>query len=376
MEENRTPPCQHAVPECNGCPNMHWEYAEQVRQKREQLQQLFQPLWNERFELVPSPSEFHYRGKVELSYVDGKLGYRLKSNPRKSFALNECLLITPKANALIRIAQQWAKQHRIPSYDVIRHEGFLGYLVIRESKSTNEIMVNVISHAKERENEVEIVAQELLKGGAASVNWMVNEGWSDNALGFVKKSWGKPFIEEHLLGCAFRISPNAFFQTNPPMAEKLFQEVLDEVGKEDRVLDLFCGMGALSIPLAKQCKSVLGIELSSESIQSAMKNKELNQTKNVRFIAGKVQSQLKLLKPEFDVVTIDPPRSGLTIKAVKRVMDLQPKKIAYVSCNPVSLKNDLELFSKAYELKQLKAFDLFPQTHHVEMLAVMQRKEI
>ncbi len=218
------------------------------------------------------------------------------------------------------------------------------------------------------------LCEELVYAGVQSVNLLLNETWGDTAYGKVARSFGADHITEELLGNKFLVNANTFFQTNVESAERIFSLVLGKVGEGENVLDLYCGVGAISIALAQKCGRVVGIESSFESVSSARRNAVANGAGNASFICWNVDRMVGHMRG-FDTFIIDPPRAGMNPKAINGVLGLGPRKIIYVSCNPETLCRDIKML-EGYETKELLAFDQFPQTLHMEMLAVLEKKPV
>ncbi len=368
------PQCVHWE-QCNGCRIMPLSYEKQLALKAQILgQELGQFTTGKAIEMVPSPNQIYYRNKIELSCLDGIIGYRTRDDYSKAFQIKDCLLVSKEANDIILAALELLKQRGMTFHDPLKHEGFLRYLVYRESKTTGEKMLNFVSYNMDEEFQLQEVIRALReKIDLQSINWLLQDSLSDHSHGQVIRTWGEPTIKERILNCSFLIEPNTFFQVNPVLAEKVFEEALAGIKPEDRVLDLFRGVGTLSIPAARKAKVVYGIELDEDSARLARRNAELNEVKNTTFLAGDVRKRIKNLTHTFEYALIDPPRSGLGARLVERVKGLAPREIAYVSCNPLSLAEDLELFQPEYKVKSIKGFDLFPNTPHVESLTLLER---
>ncbi len=360
---------------CNGCRIMPLAYEQQLALKAQILGQELGPFTTgQAIEVVPSPNKIYYRNKIELSCLDGIIGYRTRDDFSKAFQITDCLLVSKEANQIVAAALEAVKARGITFHDPMKHEGFLRYLVIRESKTTGERMVNFVSYSMEEEFQLQEAVRAFREVmPVESINWLLQDSLSDHSRGQVIRTWGEPAIKERMLGCTFLIEPNTFFQVNPVLAEKMFEEALANIKPEDKVLDLFCGVGTLAIPAARKARMVYGIELDEDSARLARRNADLNEVRNTTFLAGDVRKRIKNLTHTFEYALIDPPRSGLGARLIERVKGLGPREIAYVSCNPISLAEDLEIFLPEYKVKRVKGFDLFPNTPHVESLTFLER---
>ena len=188
-----------------------------------------------------------------------------------------------------------------------------------------------------------------------------------------KLAYGSEFVETNILNTKFRILPDSFFQVNKYMTPKLYETVLNYAGKnkEAKVLDLYCGTGTMTLLLSKNFKEVIGIEINEESIKCANINKKENNIKNVRFICDDA-SKLKNLKA--DIIVVDPPRSGLTKEGITNILKINPTKIIYVSCDPMTLARDLKILNEKYKIEEITPIDMFPNTYHVETVTLLDKK--
>lgn len=359
------PACSHARGECSGCPLMRLEYAEQLGLKKELLKELF----GTDIEVEAAPERLGYRNRIDLTYSGGKLGYRVKGDAG-SFELEKCLIAGDKTNNTVKIVQGLLKKLGIPSAAIMDRRPGLGYVVFRETVK-GHLTVNLVFFGKADEKAGEICAA-LAESGCDSVNVLLNETWSDTAYGRMAQTCGWPFIEEEMLGMKFLVGPNTFFQTNVHSAEKIFTIVRDAIPDGSDVLDLYCGVGTISICIAEKCRKVTGVEISEESVLAAIKNAKLNGVENAQFIAAGIEEGMRVAGGGFDVVVLDPPRSGVQGKLPQEIASLGAKKIIYVSCNPATLARDIRLFT-GYRVSVLRAFDQFPQTAHMEMLCVLEK---
>lgn len=368
------PPCEHQPVECNGCPLQDIEYALQSKTKREFLEKYLAE-FGAKVAFHPATHRFYYRNKIELSYINGKLGYIRKDDHYQSFDLKECLIIPKELNAITQKIKQLLLDHPIPSYELFSHTGDLRYVSFRHCRQTGEQLISFTTYTKENEKTLEIIAKELLKEKeVASVHWLLNDTWSNTATGKMIKYWGKESVTDFFQSFSFELGPLTFFQTNPIMAAEMIQELLRHIPKDKVVLDAYCGVGTLSLPLARHSKKVYGIELVEESIESARRNAQKNKVDNAVFAVGKVEESMQSLPEDIEVVVLDPPRSGLHDRVIRALCKSKPEMIAYVSCNPFTLKRDLEGLSQAFTVKLVYGFDFFPHTPHMETLVVLKPK--
>jgi len=373
--QKRKAPCIHQS-YCGGCPLMQLPYEKQIELKSKIINEIFSDLIKEELNVIAANNEFFYRNKIELSYNNGKLGFKLKNSWKNSFELKECLLVSNKSNEIINFISKELKEKKIESFNPITKKGFLSHVTLREAKKTNDFMVVFTLKNTNNVHLIDGIAKQLMNSfNVSSIKIVLNESKSDTAFGETINSFGKEFIEEIFLDLKLHYNEQNFFQANVFQAEKLFSEIISEIKKEDFLLDLFCGIGTLTLPAALKAKKVIGIELNNNSILMAKKNAKINKIKNARFIAGNVRAKLKFFEEKPNIISLDPPRAGCSKKTIERIKKLCPEKIFYVSCNPLSLKKDLELIlkEKEFNLRKLKGIDFFPQTNHIEMLAVIEK---
>jgi len=359
--------CQY-VGVCGGCSLQHLSYHDQVRQKQESLRLLF----GRDVVVHPAPHPFGYRSKADFVVVPGRIGFRQRNNPLLVVDIHECLLLSERANALLQKVRRALKDASFSAYDLKHHRGFLRYVTIREARSTGELMLVFTTTSDEEEG-----FRSFLEGFASevtSVYWLVHDGKADDARGSVRLFLGKDHIVENIAGYSFMIRPGTFFQSYYEVAEAMFQKIAALT--TGRVCDLYCGVGVISLIVARTASSVLGVEAVASSVRAAEENARLNNLQNVSFVAQDVESfvrQALLEKKTFDTVIVDPPRSGLGVSVALSLARLRPSRILYMSCNPRSLRDDIQVLLRRYRLVSLEAFDMFPQTDHVECLAVLER---
>lgn len=352
--EKIKPACIH-FGECGGCLFQDFPYSTQIKAKENYLEKLFE----KRVPVIPSPKEFFYRNRIDLACESKKIGLRNKS--KKVFSLKECRLHSKKVKQALPKIKPLAKE--IPS---------LNYLVFRHAKFSGQHMLAfVTSSASENiSRKIEKTADEI-KNEFDSVVWIMNSK-KETSFGRIEKFWKKAFIEETLGNVTLRINANTFFQNNSFVAEKLFSEIKKTVS--GRVLDLYAGNAAISCFVSDKCSYVKAVEINPEAVDCGQENFSHNNISNAKIIQQDTKKFLeKQESPDFDFVILDPPRAGLE-KALQPLLKHLPENIVYVSCNPIALRRELFFFKKHYQITSLKAFDMFPQTPHTEVLCIMQKK--
>jgi 23S rRNA (uracil1939-C5)-methyltransferase len=330
--------------------------------------------------IVPADERWRYRNKLEYSFGNDEngdlvFGFHAPGHWERIVPIDDCLIASQRSNAASRQVLDWCLSRGLAAYDRRTHTGFLRNLVVREGRRTGQIQVRLVTMPGPLDTE----------GLAEAVDcdgllWTQFDGVGETtALGDTELVAGSDYLDEEVNGLRFRISPHAFFQTNTEMAEKLYALAGEYAALRgfERVYDLYCGIGTIGLTLAPRAAELWGLELIEPAIADAISNARINEIDNARFFAGDVRVALRELVKEAgspDVVVVDPPRAGLSQKVVRRVIDASPKRIVYVSCNPTTLApNAAQLVEAGYVLKRVTPVDMFPQTPHIECVALLER---
>ena len=379
-------PCDH-YPACGGCRFQDLAYDEQVAAKESQVRDalvriggLPEPPLEP---ILPAESVFHYRNKLEYSFTPTPsgpaLGFHRAGRWDEVLDIRECWLTTDLGNRIREAVRGWARESGLPAYDQAEGLGFLRHLVYREGRNTGQVLLQLVTAPGELpEGFVQAVRR---FPEVRSVHHAVNDRPAEVTHNLpTTLLWGEDAIEEQLLGLRFRVRPNAFLQTNTEMAEKLYELAIDAAGLtgEETVWDLYCGIGTIGLSMASKALTVWGVDVSEESIACAIENADLNGITNSAFFAGDVGQAVEELRDRSgnpDVVVVDPPRAGLTNKAVRRLGRIGAPRIVYVSCNPTTLAGNLKQLRDdwGYELKRAKPVDMFPHTPHVECVSLLEK---
>ena len=380
-------PSPERIPPAADHPGAPWQvlpYERQLAVKAEQVEDALRRIGRlDGFTLepiVPAVQEWRYRNKLEYSFgtgPDGSLvcGFHAPGRWDEIVALDDCLLASERGNAAREQVLAWARAEGLRAHDRRSGDGTLRNLVVREGRRTGEVQVRLVvapGALPTPSLTAAVAADSLLVTTTDALG-------ETTALGETELLAGSDAIEEELADLRFRISPLAFFQTNTEMAERLYgvaAELADLRGPE-RLFDLYSGSGTIGLVLSGRVAQVYGVELVEESVADAINNARLNGIDNARFYAGDVRLALRELVEQAgrpDVVVVDPPRAGLSKKAVRRVIEAAPRKIVYVSCNPTTLApNAAQLAEAGYALRRVRPVDMFPQTPHIECVAVLER---
>jgi 23S rRNA (uracil1939-C5)-methyltransferase len=336
------------------------------------------------FELEPivaAVQPWRYRNKLEYSFgtdADGRLvcGFHAPGRWEEIVELSDCLLASEPANAARERAVEWCRAQGLTAFDRRTHEGFLRNLVVRESRRTGELQVRLVTSPGELDRAGLVAAA----GPVAGLLWTRSDSLAETTTeGETELLAGSDHLEEEIGGMRVRIASNAFFQTNTEMAERLYGLAIDyaQPTGTDRVYDLYCGIGTIGLMLAPRVAEVWGLELIEEAVADAIANARLNEVDNARFFAGDVRLALRELVQQAgrpDTLVVDPPRSGLSQKVVRRIIEAGPRRVVYVSCNPTTLApNAAQLVEAGYRLQRVRPVDMFPQTPHIECVALLER---
>jgi 23S rRNA (uracil1939-C5)-methyltransferase len=390
---------------CGGCKQQDMIYDSQVKFKQEQVVETFERLGGftglNIDPILKSEKVFHYRNKMDFSFADKRwlveseinnteildrnfaLGLHIPNMFDKVLDVNECFIQPAIGNDILNFTREFFKSRNIPIYSTKTHTGFLRNLVIRFSFHTNDLMVNLVT-SSEDDNLLREYSSELLKRVPAITTIInnINLKKASIALGDYEKIFhGTGFIYDLIGDYKFRISANSFFQTNTLQAENLYKKTLEFCGLrgDETIYDLFCGAGTISIYVSGQAKNVFGFESVGSAISDAGINTEFNVINNVNFFQADLYNSIlpsvrEKNLPLPDVIITDPPRSGMHQRTVNDIIELSPKKIVYVSCNPATQVRDVVLLTAAgYKLVKMQPVDMFPHTYHIENIVLLEQ---
>jgi 23S rRNA (uracil1939-C5)-methyltransferase len=384
-------PSPERIPPVADHPGAPWQvlpYERQLEIKAQQVADALKRIGHlEGFELepiVPAVEQWRYRNKLEYSFGtgdDGELvcGFHAPGSWERIVHIEDCLLASERGNAARRAALQWCRDRGLSAYDRRAQEGLLRNLVVREGRRTGELQVRLVT--SDTPVDLDGFADAV---GVDSVMWTRAADVGETTVGGESEVLhGTEAIEEELTVAGrdlrLRLSAEAFFQTNTEMAERLYGTAVEFARLQgwERVYDLFCGIGTIGLALAPRAGEVWGLEIVEEAIADAIANGRRNEIANARFFAGDVRLALRELAEEAgrpDVLVVDPPRAGLSAKIVRRIIETAPKRIVYVSCNPTTLApNAAQLVEAGWQLKRVRPVDMFPQTPHIECVALLER---
>lgn len=394
--------CEH-FGVCGGCKWQNLPYQEQLKYKQQQvidnLERIAKVDLPEIDEILPSEKTYFYRNKLEYTFSNKRwltkdeidtndelkrnnaLGFHVPKIWDKVVDINKCLLQSDPSNAIRLEFKKYADDNNLSYFDLRKQEGFLRNLIIRTS-TTKEVMVIAVFFYND-EDAIKSVLNHIADKfpEISSLMYIVNTKGNDSITDQkVIPFKGNDFLYEQMEDLKFKIGPKSFYQTNSEQAYRLYsktREFANLTGNEI-VYDLYTGTGTIANFVAKKAKKVIGIEYVPEAIEDAKINSEINNITNTDFFAGDMKD---LLNSSFiethekpDVIITDPPRAGMHKDVVEIILKANPKKIVYVSCNPATQARDINLMDQQYKVTKVQAVDMFPHTHHVENIVLLERR--
>jgi 23S rRNA (uracil1939-C5)-methyltransferase len=410
-DKRTTPLCSH-FGLCGGCKWQHLDYEWQLHYKQKQvkdsLERIAKVPFPELKTILRSDDSFYYRNKLEYTFSNRKwltdgaprgtknedelkgLGFHLTGMFDRILDVEHCYLQRDPSNAIRLFVRDLGIELQLSFYDVRQHQGLMRNLIVRTATTGDVMAVLVIAEEDERITQIVLPTIAKRFPEITSLMYVVNSKKNDTISDLpVKLFSGLPYITEKMKSpvngqadVVYRIGPVSFYQTNPVQAEKLYQTAFDFASfkGDELVYDLYTGTGTIANYIAKSVKKVVGIEYVEEAVADARLNAELNGIENTLFYAG---DMAKLLDDAFvsdngtpEVVITDPPRAGMHEKVLDQLLSIGAPKIVYISCNPASQARDIAMLSKKYTVEAVQPVDMFPQTHHVENVVLLQLKPV
>ena len=402
--ERVTPFCPH-FGICGGCKWQMLPYNQQLVYKQQQvldqLQRIGQVELPEMLPISGSPKDRYYRNKLEFTFskhryrtqeelqeagdtvfeAEPALGFHAPGLFDKVVGIHTCYLQAEPTNLLLQTLRNYTEANKLDYYDYRAHTGWLRNVIIRIAR-TGEVLINlVIQHEDKKQREA--ILDHLLANipGITTLHYTINPKVNDTIHDLEVHCYhGKGYIEETLEDFRFKISPKSFFQTNTYQAEELYRITRDFAGLtgNEILYDLYCGTGSIGIFCSKGAKKVIGIEVIEDAVKDAYVNAEMNNLQHCKFYAGDVSD---ICTDEFfaehgrpDVIITDPPRAGMHEKLVQQLLKMRAPKVVYVSCNPATQARDLQLLDAAYKVTKMRPVDMFPHTHHIENVVLLELK--
>ncbi|MFU0762227.1 23S rRNA (uracil(1939)-C(5))-methyltransferase RlmD [Staphylococcus pasteuri] len=382
------PPCVY-YDKCGGCQLQHMTYQAQLTMKKEQVINLFhrKGSFNDTVihDTVGMEDPWRYRNKSQIP-----IGLNNDKKPIMGFYrqrshdiidMDSCLIQDEKHQQVMNDVKQLISELNISVYNEKTKKGLLRHLVVRTGHYTNQMMIILVTNGKAF-NQANQLVEALVKlhPNVTSIKQNINDAHSNVIMG--RKSitlYGTDEIEDKLSEITFNISDQSFYQINSHQTEKLYNQALEyaQLTGNEIVLDTYCGIGTIGLYMAEKSKHVYGVEVVPSAIKDAEENATINQLENTTFVCGKAEEVILKWKAEGirpDVVMVDPPRKGCDETFIKTLLELNPKRIVYISCNPSTQQRDAQLLSQQYDLKEITPVDMFPQTTHIETVALFERK--
>lgn len=405
-EHRETPVCKY-FGQCGGCSWQNIKYDEQLKWKKQHVKDALERIgkieYGELADTLPAKQIFNYRNKMDFSFgasrwltaeevkddgdieqKDFALGLHVPGRFDKVIDIDVCHIQSEFGNEILDSLRKKALEFGVKAYNLRSHEGFLRELIIRRGIKYNQFMIILVTNnpngKKETDflkwYETEFLANEKINSGYHSIN-STKSPVNIDKLNHLK---GNEYITEAILDIDYKISPYSFFQTNPFQLDEFISNILDyaDIKSDEIIWDLYCGTGSITLPASKKAKKVIGIELVESSIKDAKENARINDIENVEFHCSDLHEKgipdllEKLETP--DTVILDPPRAGIHKNLLNHILELAPKKVVYVSCNPSTQARDCQILDEKYKLVKIMPVDMFPQTYHIESIALLELK--
>ena len=380
--ERITPDCPY-FPRCGGCTYRHIRYEEELRLKRQRVQDNLSRIGGSDVtveEILGARDTLRYRNKAQYPVSkDGAVGF-YRARTHEVIECEHCLLVKPEADAAAEALREYMQSCRVAGYDEKTGRGLVRHLYVR-SNAAGESLVCVLVNGDKLPKEDRLVT--LLRDACPKCTGIVlgtNTKKGNVILGDRYRTlWGSDRLEDTLCGKTFRLSVPSFYQVNRVQAERLYAKAIEFAGLtgQEMVLDLYCGAGTITLALSDHAKKVLGAEIVPEAIDDARENAARNGVKNAEFFCGDASDVAKKLARENlrpDVITVDPPRRGLAADVVESIAEMQPGRVVYVSCDSATMARDVKrLADLGYTAQRACAVDMFPRADHVETVCLLSK---
>ncbi|WP_458407792.1 23S rRNA (uracil(1939)-C(5))-methyltransferase RlmD [Anaerotignum sp.] len=386
--ERREPMCPVAK-QCGGCQLQHLSYEAELAYKTREVKDVMERIGGIKdVEVKPAlgmEDPWRYRNKAQLPVGRGKDGCAIGFYAKRSHRIvdtDKCFLQNECNDEIVGIVREFLNEFNIPLYDEEKHKGLVRHILTRIGRNSGEIMVCIVINGKKLPNSDILVERLKAVEGIVSIVLNVNKEKTNVILGQkIITLWGKDTITDSIDGIEFEISPLSFYQVNPIQTEVLYGKAVELAGLkgDETVLDLYCGIGTISLFFARKAKKVFGVEIVPEAIADAKKNAARNGITNAEFAVGAAEEVIPRLYEEegitADIVVVDPPRKGCDEKLLETILQISPEKIVYVSCNPATWARDLVVLKEGgYVLKEVQPVDQFSHSVHVEVVSLLQKQ--
>ena len=371
---------------CGGCDFWHMDYEEETRLKADRVRQALNRIGGEQLADIPilsAPTCYSYRNKAQYP-VSSKKGRAFagffRSGTHQVVENDRCLILPEETDKVKKIVIDYVNHYRVTAYDEETGKGLLRHIYVRRGAVSGQILVCLVINGRKLPHTEDLIQRLQAVSGFTSLVLAVNTRPGNAILGneFISL-YGPGYIEDTLCGLQFRLSPRSFYQVNHHQAQRLYEAAISqaEITKNDLVLDLYCGVGTITLAMAKAAGKVIGVEVVEQAVQDAWENAKRNGIENAEFFcgdAGKAALELEAKGIRPDVVVVDPPRKGLNADTIQALHKMSPRRIVYVSCDPATLARDVAVLKeKGYALKNAMAADLFPRCAHVESIVCLTK---
>ena len=374
---------------CGGCDFWHMDYAEETRLKAERVKTCLNRIGGQQLETVPilaAPTCYGYRNKAQYPVAVKKgrafAGF-FRAGTHEVVENSRCRILPPEADLVKDKVIDYVNQYRVPVYDETTHTGLLRHIYVRRGAVSGQVLVCLAVNGEKLPKAQELIRRLKTVPGFTTLVLSVNTRKGNAVLGdkFITLH-GPGYIEDTLCGLTFRLSPRSFYQVNHHQAQRLYETAIAQAGitRQDTVLDLYCGVGTITLAMASAAGKVIGVEVVPQAVEDARDNAKRNGIENAEFFcgdAGQAALQLEREGVRPDVVVVDPPRKGLNADTIEALSRMSPRRIVYVSCDPATLSRDVALLKeRGYKLQTAQAADLFPRCAHVETVVLLSKGEI
>ena len=369
---------------CGGCQLQNMTYDRQLKWKQARCEILLKKFGKVE-KIIGMENPYHYRNKVQAAFGRTKSGKIIsgvyQSGSHRIVSVDSCMTEDKTADEIIVDIRNMLPKFKIWTYDEDKGTGFLRHVLVKRGFSSGEVMVVLVGSSGYFPMKKKFTAALLEKHPEiTTVVLNINPKNTNLVLGDKEEVlYGSGYIEDTLCGRVFRISPKSFYQINPVQTEKLYNKAMElaELNENTSVLDAYCGIGTIGLVAAKTAGKVIGVELNPDAVKDAISNAKRNNAENAKFFcgdAGDFMQELALAGEKFDVIFMDPPRSGSSKKFIDSLAVADPKRVVYISCNPETLARDLQmLIKKGYKVKKICPVDMFPQTNHIETVCLLSK---
>ena len=374
------PVCANAG-KCGGCQLMHLPYEKQLAFKQDMVEGLFKEIKAD--DIIGMEEPYHYRNKIHTTFSFARGGKILsgiyEENTHRLIPVADCFIQDKCSVKITETIKKLMKKYKLTPYNEDNGHGNIRHVMFRKGAFSGELMVVIVSGNKIFPNKAAF-CEDLVKAHKEITTVILNYNTAKTSMVLGNEQtvlYGSGTITDTMCGVKFKISPRSFYQVNPYQTKKLYEKAIELAGikPSETVLDAYCGIGTISLIASKAAKKVTGVELNEVAVKDAKFNAKNNNITNAEFICADAGEYMAKNEKKFDIVILDPPRSGSDRKFLDSLIKCAPSRIVYISCNPVTQKRDVEYLEKDYKVERVVPVDLFPQTYHVESVVLMSRKD-